>query len=342
LNIIKAYRSTKISTRVIILCLVLILGSVISWVNGTNILLTAGSIAAAGALIEGLLVHHRKMLTVGILILHLVALSFYTLTFYTIYTASVTEETGIFVAGTVFITGIVTSLFAMFLCSKIAYGKFWINILISFILYYISLTVTITLLPQLTQLIPIAIAFVVVMAYPALNHLVGRKRAYKYDVEKFPKNKKQTILANKLPEAFSSIQKIDLETNPYIQTYRNRKGVILAVPLAGDKSVEIENNMLKVDGEDTTWILEYVLESSKEFSRNYRIRQKKLVPVIIVNGINLPRGITPINVKARNKPDKTIGTVLICKLDKTNLLIRQLNDMPELSNKEMTILINSN
>jgi hypothetical protein len=340
LNLIKTYRTSKISTRIILLCLVIILGSLISWVNNTNVFVTVGVITGLGILLEGLLVHHRKMITIVILALHFIGLSFYTLTFYTIYSSTVTEDTGIFVAGTIFITGLITTLFAIYLCSKIAYGRFWVNLLISFLLYYVSLTVLVVLFPQVSQLIPAGITFIVVMLYPVSNRLVWRKRAYKFDVEKFPQNKKQTVLANKLPQIFNILQTVTLETNPYIQSYRNNKGILFVLPLTGEKPVEIDGNILKVDEEDTTWVLEYVLQSAREFSRKYNVRQKNLVPVVMVNSINLPRGITPIKVRARNKPDKIIGTVLICKIDKAGLLIKQLDDMSNLNNRELTTLIN--
>lgn len=339
MGIRKFYKSTGLSTRISIAAVLLILITVATWYYQLNSLLFAGSSAAVMIIIEALLAHTRKLVIFIISAIHLFLLSMLSVTFYQSFILYVDDLSTLLITGSVFGVGIISAFLSFFISYKYLPGSLWLNLTVNYILYYAAvISIPLIFGVQTPVLAYIVSGIALPLIYCVLRKIFTRKGS-SYDLTLFPSGKKLTTLRNRTNEKFSNLTKINSEDNR-IQIYRNRKAILFTLPLAGETNPILNGNSLTVDQEDVTWVMEYLLDKAKEYSRGKKIRQNKIIPVIIVDDINLPRSATPIKVRSRKNPDKIIGSVLVSKINKPELILRQIDDMKEFNQKELTALIN--
>lgn len=337
MNLIKAYRSTKLTTRIIIFSAFIILLTAISWVNNANVLLYTGVAFVVGISIEVLLKYSRKTVIVLLWVLNLFLLGFFVYTIFNIYIGVSTYEDAILNAGLVGIAGLISSILGHVLVHNLPVGSQWSNLLIIFPLFFVSIAVMIMWVPSAPMWVVSFVSVLVVALYPLLltgvKTLIKKRQKTKVE-QKYPRNKNVTMLKNTVEETFSSFTDISNEND--VKTFYNEKAVILVAPLSGEsRSVLIEKNTLSVDDEDLTWVLEDVMLKAKNFSRLNRVNQRNITPIIVVHNTNLQNSITPIKVRKRSNPDKLLGTVLLVKNQKLNALIRTLNENKQLTAREI-------
>lgn len=339
MGIRKFYKSTELSTRISIAAVLLILVTVATWYYQLNSLVFAGATAAVMISVEALLAHTRKLIIFIISAVHLFLLSMLSATFYQSFILYVDDLSTLLITGSVFGVGIISAVLSFFISYKYLPGSLWLNLTINYILYYAAvISIPLIFGVQTPVLVYIVSGISLPLIYCLLRKMLTRKSS-SYDLTLFPSGKKLTTLRNRTNEKFSNLTRLDSEDNN-IQIYRNRKAILFTLPLAGETNPILDKNILKVDQADVTWVMEYLLDKAKEYSRNKRIRQSKIIPVIVVDDINLARSATPIKVRSRKNPDKIIGSVLISKINKPELILRQINDMKEFNQRELTTLIN--
>lgn len=339
MGIRKFYKSTGLSTRISIAAVLLILITVATWYYQLNSLVFVGATAALMISVEALLAHTRKLIIFIISAVHLFLLSMLSATFYQSFILYVDDLSTLLITGSVFGVGIISAVLSFFISYKYLPGALWLNLTINYILYYAAvISIPLIFGVQTPVLVYIVSGISLPLIYCLLRKILTRK-SLSYDLTLFPSGKKLTTLRNRTNEKFGNLTQLDSEDNN-IQIYRNRKAILFTLPLAGETNPILDKNILKVDQVDVTWVMEYLLDKAKEYSRSKRIRQSKIVPVIVVDDINLARSATPIKVRSRKNPDKIIGSVLISKINKPELILRQINDMKEFNQRELTTLIN--
>lgn len=324
MNLGKFYRSTQLTTRIMLLASIIIFGAVFAWVNGSSVLAVAGGIFVTGLIIEAFFVYSRKSIILIIWLINLAVLSGFSYTLYWIYANFVDQTSAIILGGLTAITGIITGAVAHFLTAKLAQGRRWIHLSVAFVLYYAGVSGVLLLVPDVGPIYPIIAGLLLPVIYLCVVYFVKRKLYKKQElVEKsLPKNKNQTLLVKELKELLGSTPfTIMNETNVFVDD----KAIVIISPLAGekDKNVVFDNNKLLVDGEDYAWVLEHTALTGRTFSKENKIKQTKIIPVVVVNNINLPKTITPVKVRSRKNPDVTVGTVLIVKKNQLPAVLKQ-------------------
>lgn len=339
MGIRKFYKSTGLSTRISLGAVTLILITAVTWYYQLNPLIFVGATAGVMLVIEALLAHTRKLILFILTAVHVFLLSALSATFYQSFIFYVDDLSTLLITGVVFGVGLITAGLTFFISYKYLPGALWLNILINYVLYYVAVITIPLVFGVQTPVFIYAIGGVALPLVYCLLRKLFTKKSYGYDLTLFPSGKKLTTLRARTDEKFSNLTKINVEDSR-IQGYRNRKAILFTLPLAGESNPTLEKNSLIVDQQDVTWVMEYLLDKAKDYSRENRIRHNKIIPVIIVDDINLTRSATPIKVRSRKNPDKVIGSVLISKINKPELLLRQINDMKEFNQRELTTLIN--
>lgn len=316
----------------------MLLGAAISWATGVGeVLPVTLGILSIGIILEALLVYSRKSVLLILWFFNLVLLSGFTYTIYWTYANYVDQVSAILLGGLVGITGLLTAGVSHFLAAKLVKGRRWVYLLFSFSLYYLSYIGTLVLLPDAGTIVPIIVSVLTPMIYLISAYLVKRRARKRTPIPEYvlPKNKNQTVLTGDL-EKLLGMEPHSTEEGTSI--FVNDKAVIIATPLSGeiDRNVTLSNDQLLVDDKDYAWTLEHTALLGRDFSKKHKVKQKKIIPMIVVNNINLPKTITPIKVRNRNNPDVTVGTVLIVKKNQLPAVVKQATT--RLSEKELSKL----
>lgn len=314
------YLSSTRKTRVAIFCLILILASLLSYVNNVNPLITAGVLAGSFIFVEVLFSKPKLFWLTIFWGLAFILLGGFSVVVYLVFSQTFDESVAMFSAGLILLAGIPSMVLIGGFTWLTGYGSPLLNLITTQAIYLVTLGSTFGSLAETSLLLPLGVSFVVGFIYPLLNWWVGGKIAKRksgLQTFDYPENKLTTLLSHEIENIYSQEENILPLENPFLIGNKTKK-YYMFLPLAGDtvNSVLLDKNYLKVDGKDYTWVLDKVAEKARTYSRSAKIPQRNIVPVVVVPKISPAKKVTPIVVRNRFQPQKNLGTVLIITKDK--------------------------
>lgn len=321
MKIRELYLSSARTTRLAVACLLIGLATLISYVNEVNPLITAGVGLGILVFFEFLFSKPKAFWLTVIWALSIILLTGFSFIVYLVFGQVYGEDQGIFAAGLVLLAGIPSMALAGTLIWLTGYGSPALNLITTLAVYLITLATTFAPLGQINLLLPLGVSFVSGFIYPLLNWWLGKKISKRREAKQdyvYPDGRLTTLLEQDIQEVFPTENIIN--ENYHIVTSNNKHYVIL--PLAGEtkNSITLNENFLKVDDKDYTWVLDRVAEEAREYSRTSKVPQKNITPVVVVPKITPAKQVTPVTLRSRFQPQKNLGTVLIVTKSKLNSL----------------------
>lgn len=338
---IKAYRNSYLATRLGIVSVIVILGSLLAWVNNTNPLYVAGAVIPAAVLIEFAIMKTRLFWIALVWVVNFILLAGFSVVLYTVFSGFYGESQGMFASGFILLASLITTIIIGTIIWLYGYGPTIINFVTAFTLYDISLATFVGNFAENSLLIPVGLSLVAGLIYPVLNIFIGSKIRNKRkikNIQHVPSNKLTTLIKEELNgkyssngETVSSVKEpLKVPTNG-LPILKNGKWLFVIV-FAGENvnSLSLEKGFLEKDNLDYSWMLEYVAEQASAFSRMNKIPQKKITPILAVPKISPARSITPVTIKSKLQPQKPIGTVLIIQKSKLSKMLNKVSSDQQL------------
>jgi len=307
----KYYKQSKLSSRLLITALILALGEAISWRFGGNPFVTGLAIVALSFIGESFF-FHKRLLAVALMTLG--QLAFTSTIAYVIYTVLLPRLSNGATAylQTIGVESVSLAVIILTLVGNyfLAQGRFWINTLVTYLIYDSLLIIFITIGFNFSFVFGAIIAFGSALAYIVLRHFLPRRKVKPFDT---------SVLKNS--KATKEIKEVFATTYPNM-TIKNRDNNMLLVsdgkviyailPLNPKKYFSIIKNEAWLDSNAVTGVFEYLLDVSKEVSSHTQINKKNFVPVIYVaNNSTLKNKLTTLKIRSRRMPDKVMGNVFI-------------------------------
>lgn len=269
--------------------------------------------------------NHFKVVLTWVINTFLLGTFSYTL--YTVFSTYYPEGViSVFTAGIVFGLSLIFTFILGYMVWWLGSGSLLVNLLFVYALYDVTLMTTFQSLALINTLLPLVAALTAGGAYILLNVLVWRKRN-KFTPNGLTKTKLGTNLQKELETQYENISSHE---NYFVITGNQ---TALIVPVAGEttQSVSLAQNRLTIDNVDQSWFLEQVTLWAKEYSRTTKTPERKVNPIIVVHRLVLPessvnRSVVPVTVRKRNKPQHSLGTVLITSKNKLGKVLSSLND----------------
>lgn len=338
---LKIYRNSKLSTRIISILTLAVFFSFISFYYGYDWLFAGSLIVGFGLVLEAFFIHTRFLVTSLIVFLNLMLTGFVSFLIYEILQYNpATQFIGLVNLILLQIGGIAATISIALVSYFYAKGAMWINVLLGYIIYNISLVGFIISFGQdNTSLLSIVLALALSLGFLTLRSVFPLQSDSVFDLDKLPQSKKTNSLLNKLEKTFPNL-KVKKSSKRTLVAFDN-KTVYFIVPISVKDKLVLNKKQLLIDEVDLTTCLESILLDAQLFSKNYKVNQKIIVPLLYVDRESaLPRKLLGIKVRKRTQPDRILGTVTITSDTGFQSLIKANNDRKTLNNAILTKLSN--
>jgi hypothetical protein len=202
---------------------------------------------------------------------------------------------------------------------------------------FINITASFINLPFL---ITANIALIGMVGMLILKMFIPKYKVSPFDIKSLPSNRSSSsiigAIKKDLGEEFTEL-KFNSTTGSRVFIYGRR--IYSLTPLTPDRHLRIRKNDLIIDDKEITGLLEAVLSDLKTFSKQSKIKEKYLVPLIYVKKNNELNPITTIKVATRNHPDRPLGNVhIVSPSGFKSIIRRQIQDPKHKLNEEQYIL----
>jgi len=328
---IKFYRNTKLTSRLIVFSALLVLTGVTAWKYGFNAPIALAFVASIGALIEVVLTRPRLVAAVAAVIIQVTYLSVISITIGGVYgtLALLTSE----------YLALLTILLLIVFGYKFARGYLWLNYAVSFVIY--DLILTTILATGLSYIIAALGGFVGAAIFLVIRSIQWRKKENFSLTKPSAKSLKrvQSFLdSHNLVSTSSQLPFVSfLATDP---AQPNKVYVIYSLDVK--TSLTIEKNLVLMDGSDVTPLLDSLLSETGDLSKSKKITERVFTPVIFVNNNTLVKNLTSIKVASRAKPDRSIGTIYLANANGFEKILKVPGiKLSKRTSKKISALVNN-
>jgi hypothetical protein len=301
----KYYRTTKLTSRLLFLGSILLLGAALAWQYEYNFAITLGIIVGLGLLIEVIAFYPRQILTTLIIFLQIATLSTLSLLVGSLY-EQVGQDGELAI-----LTGEYLSLLSVIIITiavrLFPSGRNWVNLLISFSLFNLTYVALVGFTAN--YLVGLSGAFAVAALYIALRTIRWKKTRpviFKKQSETV-KNKTVAFLLNHnytiLPQTLPCLDLLAVSPDG--------KQIFGVYSLDVYKTFSLDHEGMTIDDKSATPALEQLLLSIKASAKASKTSSASITPVIMLHKTNLASNMLTVKVRTRRNPDRIVGTVQV-------------------------------
>lgn len=309
--VVKTYKKTALSSRLIAVFVLAGFASVVAWNFKMEVLPVVGGIIGLAFIAEAIFFHPKLTLVSVLTFVQLLLIAVLSTIVLTTIEQFTNSDVGTYIAVGGQAIGIFTIIVAILGSYLYAQGRLWVNVLISYLLYNAASLVLIVTYPMLSYAIISAIALVVVILYLAFRHFVFFRKETIFDLSSIATTKSDTAMQANLLKLNKDFMFVKHEGNERLLTFHDNKNIFVLLPISPEKYFTIIKNDAWVDQKVVTGIFELMIKESRLLSRKLKINQKYIVPIIYVSKSSLDKDVTTLKVRAKRYPERLMGRVFI-------------------------------
>jgi hypothetical protein len=303
---IKLYKKTKRSTRLLFLGALVVLGISISIAYAFPVLLVAGGIIVAGLIIEVLVYKPRQIFSVLILAVEIAFMSVTALEIGQL-TSSIQQDGNLALLTTEYVS-LLSIVLLVLMAFWVSSGRLWFNLIVSFVLYNSAFILLIAM--GLNYVYALILSFLLGAAYLAIRG-ISFKKAIPFTM----KGRGTAVTKKTLGFLKAKGLLVEKSSEPFIDFFAvtpDKDKIFAIYTLDIFKSFRISGNEIIIDENSiVTPLLEQIITSIKDYASDIKVSKNTFIPVILVHKNVIGSDSVNISVSSRRKKDKTIGTVYI-------------------------------
>lgn len=343
MGLIKIYKKTAFTSRLIAFFVAIGFGSLLAWYYHVDVFLTIGVISAVAVFAEAVVFHPKFTLVSILTAVQVIVVSVTSMILFTSIEAFSNTANALYVSTGLQAVGLAAVLLTLLGNYLFSAGRLWVNTLASYVLYNATLLTLILSRIDMSYVISALIAFAVIIAYICVRHFVSLRKEAPFDVSEVKTQPADTAFTSNFVKQYPEFEEYKTENlSNRISVFYNDKNVFVVATVTPEKYFTIIKNDAWLDQEVVTGMLEYIVNEAVSLSRNLKINQKLFVPILhVTTNSQLPKSVTTIKIRSRRYPERIIGKLFIVNKDGLRKLIKTYeatdNKLPEKALKTLTV-----
>jgi hypothetical protein len=332
-NLVKKYKRTAFTSRIIGFIVATGFLGLLAWYYNYDIAVFAGIALGIAFVSECIFFHPTKTLVSVITLIQLVVIS--VLSYIILTTLSATM--GLYFSTVMQAFGIVAILIALIGNYVFSQGRYWKNVLFSYVIYDAVIFGFLISGLDISYIYFTIVGCAAIVAYIAIRKFVLVRREVPFDISSIPKQKTDTVLKKNLLSNDLALKETSLsEGSDRMFSLTNDKAIFSILPVSPNKYFDIIKNEAWLDQNIITGVFEEIINSSIESSKQVKINQKYLVPILYVTGKSkISKDILSLKIRAKRSPDKLLGKVYIVNDKGFAKLVKQYETDVRIPEKEL-------